>query len=217
MSLAECGAEEKNKSDGICIEYASRGYRTLAIAKTDAKGKWRLAGFIALYNPPGRILHGSPDFFIITKKFHNALQGERINLSDRKKEMYHETNRCFSVITHIEDHDLVVVVHDPQPLPLIDFYEKKQQWIFRCHVDLSNPNRETWNYMRTYVEKYDRFVVSREEYKKRPENPAEHRASGDRPFVPQEQGTVRKGDTQIPLEIRDRPKQADHLAGIQVR
>ena len=26
-----------------------------------------------------RILHGTPDFFTVTKKFHNALQGKRIN------------------------------------------------------------------------------------------------------------------------------------------
>ena len=38
-----------------------------------------------------RILHGSPDFFTITKKFHNALQGEQINLSKdprKSKQIY---------------------------------------------------------------------------------------------------------------------------------
>ena len=32
-----------------------------------------------------RILHGNPDFFGVTKKFHNALQGDRLNLSEQKK------------------------------------------------------------------------------------------------------------------------------------
>jgi len=32
-----------------------------------------------------RTLHGTPDFFTITKKFHNALHGDEINLSDMKK------------------------------------------------------------------------------------------------------------------------------------
>ncbi len=112
-----------------------------------------------------RILHGSPDFFTITKKFHNALQGERINLSDQKKSVYYETNRRFSIFTHIEDD--IVMVHDPQPLPLIDFYRKKQPWIFRCHIDLSAPNQEVWNYLRRFITKYDHFVVSLEKYKQK--------------------------------------------------
>ncbi len=111
-----------------------------------------------------RILHGTPDFFTITKKFHNALQGKKINLSQRKKDIYYETNKRFSTFTHI-DHDLVII-HDPQPLPLISFYEKKQPWIFRCHIDISEPNREVWDYLKGFIQNYDRFVVSLPEYQK---------------------------------------------------
>ena len=68
------------------------------------------------------ILHGNPDFFTITKKFHNALQGSPINLSKIKREVYLKTNEEFSIFTHI-DHD-AVIVHDPQPLPLIKYYKK---------------------------------------------------------------------------------------------
>jgi len=155
--------ERASKLSGKRIVTVSSTYQGGGVAEM-------LNRLMPLYNEVGikagwRILHGSPDYFTVTKKFHNALQGERINLSERKKEMHYETNRRFSVITHIEDHDLVIV-HDPQPLPLIDFYEKKQPWIWRCHVDLSRPNRDMWNYLKTYIEKYDRFVVSREEYKK---------------------------------------------------
>ncbi len=110
-----------------------------------------------------RIFHGSPDFFTVTKKFHNALQGEKINLSEQKKRIYYDVNRRFSIITHIE-HDLVMV-HDPQPLPLIDFYHKTCPWIFRCHIDLSMPNQEVWNYLKHFILKYDHFVVSLDAYK----------------------------------------------------
>ena len=128
-----------------------------------------LDSVIPLFNETGiklgwRILQGTPDFFTITKKFHNALQGEKINLSEIKKKIYYETNRRFSIYTHI-DHDLVVV-HDMQPLPLIDFYKKTQPWIYRCHVDLSGPNPEVWSYLKNFIEKYDHFVASKEEYKK---------------------------------------------------
>jgi trehalose synthase len=111
-----------------------------------------------------RILHGTPDFFTITKKFHNGLQGSAINLSERKKDIYYETNRRFSTFTHIH-HDLVIV-HDPQPLPLISFYKKTQPWIFRCHIDISNPNKEVWDYLKGFIQKYDHFVVSLSEYQK---------------------------------------------------
>ncbi len=128
-----------------------------------------LSSIVPLFNEAGidlgwRNLHGTPDFFSVTKKFHNALQGEKINLSKNKKRVYIETNRRFSTFTHI-DHDLVVI-HDPQPLPLICFYEKKQPWVFRCHVDLLNPNPAMWSYLLEFVKKYDHFVVSKNEYKK---------------------------------------------------
>ncbi len=112
-----------------------------------------------------RTLHGSSDFFNVTKRIHNSLQGERIKLTQKKKEIYYNTNKRFSIFTHI-DHDMVIV-HDPQPLPLIDFYEKKQPWICRFHVDLSRPDRGTWSYIRNFVNKYDHLVVSKENYKKR--------------------------------------------------
>lgn len=124
---------------------------------------------VVLFNEVGvdvgwRILHGTPYFFSVTKKFHNALQGDKINLSEKKKKIYYETNKRFSTFTHIT-HDLVVI-HDPQPLPLIDFYKKKQPWIWRCHIDISNSNIELWNFLKKYIKKYDHFVVSKEDYKK---------------------------------------------------
>lgn len=111
-----------------------------------------------------RILHGTIDFFVVTKKIHNALQGGEINLSQRKKKLYIETNRRFSIYTHL-DHDMVVV-HDPQPLPLIDFYQKTQPWIFRSHIDVTQANSAAWTYVKTFINKYDRVIVSKEEYKR---------------------------------------------------
>jgi trehalose synthase len=112
-----------------------------------------------------RTLHGSSDFFAVTKNIHNALQGDRKRISRKDKDLYYKTNERFSVFTHI-DHDMVII-HDPQPLPLIDFYEKTQPWIFRCHVDLSRPYTPVWNYLKKFVDKYDHFVVSKEDYKQR--------------------------------------------------
>lgn len=114
-------------------------------------------------NADWKVLHGNADFFTITKKFHNAMQGASINLSDMKKQIYMQTNENFSVFTHIH-HDCVIV-HDPQPLPLIKFYKKRQPWIWRCHVDLSNPNNEMYDFIKGYILKYDLAIISNEKYR----------------------------------------------------
>jgi len=109
-----------------------------------------------------RVIQGSPDFFSITKKMHNALQGGEINLTDRKKQIYEEVVYENAIRTHLE-HDLVII-HDPQPLPMIDHYRKRGPWIWRGHVDLSAPHPELWNYFSPLVEKYDAVIFSIKEY-----------------------------------------------------
>lgn len=110
-----------------------------------------------------RTLYGSPDFFMITKKFHNALQGDRINLTEVKKRLYQQASETFSVFNHL-NHDCVIV-HDPQPLPLVFYYRKKQPWIWRCHIDLSGPNGELWEFLKKFILRYDQVVVSHEKYR----------------------------------------------------
>jgi trehalose synthase len=129
-----------------------------------------LNSLIILLNDVGvktdwRVLHGDLDFFTITKKFHNALQGEEINLTSKKKEIYYINNVNNAIFTHI-NHD-VVVVHDPQPLPMITCYKKRQPWIWRCHIDISNPRKNLWDYLKMFILKYDGMIVSMEQFKEK--------------------------------------------------
>src|SRR6266568_3051537 len=110
-----------------------------------------------------RVIQGTPDFFSVTKKMHNALQGGEIDLSQIKKEIFEEVIYENSVRNFIE-HDFVIV-HDPQPLPLIEHYEKKCPWIWRCHIDLSRPEAEMWKYLRHWIDKYDAAILSCPEFK----------------------------------------------------
>ncbi|MFP3953887.1 MAG: glycosyltransferase [Candidatus Acetothermia bacterium] len=105
-----------------------------------------------------RVIHGTADFFPITKKWHNALQGEDVEITEHEKKVYTEINQLFSRFTHIK-HD-AIIVHDPQPLPLISFYPKRQSWIWRCHIDLSTPNRDAWEYIKKFILRYDSTVFS---------------------------------------------------------
>jgi trehalose synthase len=126
-----------------------------------------LNSLIILLNDVGietdwRILHGNLDFFTITKKFHNALQGERINLSEKKKEIYYINNANNAIFSHI-NHDFVIV-HDPQPLPIITCYKKRQPWVWRCHIDISTPMKEVWDYLKMFILKYDAMVISMDKF-----------------------------------------------------
>ncbi|MGB6340954.1 MAG: glycosyltransferase [Candidatus Aminicenantaceae bacterium] len=128
-----------------------------------------LNNLIVLFNDIGvdsgwRVLIGPSDFFSITKKFHNGLQGNSINLSNNKKRLYLEANDRFSRFTHL-DHDCVIV-HDPQPLPLLKFNKKIQPWIWRCHIDITHPNPELWNFVKTFILRYDMMVISSEKFRK---------------------------------------------------
>jgi trehalose synthase len=109
-----------------------------------------------------RVIQGTPDFFSITKKMHNALQGAEIDLSTIKKEIFEQVIYENSLRNFL-DGDFIIV-HDPQPLPLIDHYQKKCPWLWRCHLDLSRPDAETWKYLRRWIDNYDIAILSCKEF-----------------------------------------------------
>lgn len=117
-----------------------------------------------------RVIQGAPDFFSITKKIHNALQGDRINLSERKKSIFEEIVCKNAVRNHLDQHDLVII-HDPQPLPMIEHYKKKGPWVWRCHIDLTKPDPEVWDFLSPYIERYDAVIVSIDAYKQKLKTP----------------------------------------------
>jgi trehalose synthase len=109
-----------------------------------------------------RVIQGTPDFFSITKKMHNALQGGEIDLSRIKKEIFEQVIYENSVRNFL-DHDFIIL-HDPQPLPLIEHYQKNCPWLWRCHLDLSRPDAETWKYLRRWIDSYDVAILSCKEF-----------------------------------------------------
>jgi trehalose synthase len=129
---------------------------TLLLNSLDIKTGWR-------------VIHGPPDFFSVTKKIHNALQGGNINLTDRKKHLYESVVYENAIRNHL-DHDLVII-HDPQPLPMINHYRKKSPWVWRCHVDLSAPHEEVWDYLVPFIEKYDAAILSSRDYAQKIKTP----------------------------------------------
>lgn len=110
------------------------------------------------------VIEGTDEFFKVTKSFHNALQGNKeLKLTEDMKKLYLDINERNSKDLDLSVFDYVVV-HDPQPASLIEFYGKKKPWIWRCHIDLSDPNMEFWGFLRQFVEKYDRYIFHMPEY-----------------------------------------------------
>jgi len=112
-----------------------------------------------------RLLKGSEPFFKITKLFHNGAQGASVKIDSKIKKVYEGICERNSVFNHFEKSDLVIA-HDPQVLPLIKFCKKTQPWVWRCHVDITEPDKNLWKYLKTFINKYDEVIISDESYRK---------------------------------------------------
>jgi trehalose synthase len=105
------------------------------------------------------VIKGESDFFEVTKSFHNALQGGDYKLTEQAREIFLKYNQQNS--ERLQFPEDVVVIHDPQPAALIQARQKSHgRWVWRCHIDLSNPNPEVWNFLRPFVEQYDASIFS---------------------------------------------------------
>ncbi len=105
------------------------------------------------------VITGGEAFFSVTKAFHNALHGMAYEDRPEWKEIFLATNE--ENRKRMSFGDSFVVIHDPQPLPLVAAREgKNNHWLWRCHIDLSQPNERVWNFLRPFVEKFDASFIS---------------------------------------------------------
>ena len=122
-----------------------------------------LARLVPIMNDLGlkvgwEVIEGDPQFFATTKAFHNALQGTEQVFTDVMLEHYLEVNRANA--KRLKPEGDLVLIHDPQPVALIEARPPAGKWVWRCHIDLSSPQRRVWAFLRRYVLKYDAAVVS---------------------------------------------------------
>jgi trehalose synthase len=103
------------------------------------------------------VIRGDGEFFSITKKIHNALQGNEEHFTEQMWAHHFEVNKANAEKLNLEAD--AVLIHDPQPAPLINF-RKKGVWIWRCHIDVSSPRLDVWNSLKEYCSRYDAAVFS---------------------------------------------------------
>lgn len=108
-------------------------------------------------NARWEVLEGDLQFFDTTKKMHNALQGYTEIISEGMWEYYFEINRRNAAVLDLEAD--AVLIHDPQPAALVEF-KKRGKWIWRCHIDVSNPQRVVFDFLSYYCRKFDAAIFS---------------------------------------------------------
>jgi len=103
------------------------------------------------------VIRGDDHFFVITKKFHNALHGVHEQILDEDLAYFLEINRQ-NASTMDLDCD-ILFIHDPQPVALIE-HKRGGRWLWRCHIDFSRPDERVWAFLKGYVSRYDGAVFS---------------------------------------------------------
>ena len=109
------------------------------------------------------VMTGGDDFYGVTKAFHNALHGAPYHADPKDFEIFlacNERNRARLPL----DAEFMII-HDPQPAALIEGRKKNgNHWAWRCHIDLSHPNRAVWDFLEKFVARYDAAMFSSPEF-----------------------------------------------------
>ena len=134
-----------------------------------------LQQIVPLWNELGidtrwEVIEGDQSFFEVTKAMHNALQGFRTNISEGMLKHYLEVNRANALRLNL-DADFAVI-NDPQPAYLIQHLRSHaKHWIWRCHIDVSRPDRRVWRFLRRAVNQYDASIFSMPNFAQRLSHP----------------------------------------------
>jgi trehalose synthase len=110
-----------------------------------------------------RIIRGAEEFFNVTKTVHNGLQGNPQGLTAEQREVFARYNALNA--RELEGEYDFVIVHDPQPVAVIEHAPAVgSHWIWRCHIDLSTPNRDVLDVIVPSICRYDAAIFHRRQY-----------------------------------------------------
>lgn len=111
------------------------------------------------------VMQGTDKFFRTTKLFHNLLQGLSLKGGQKlTQDMLDEYRRIND--ENMKKVDLasdVVIIHDPQPAALVRA-RGNNKWVWRCHIDLSSPDKRTWDFLYSYIGQYDAAIFSLQDF-----------------------------------------------------
>ena len=134
-----------------------------------------LTGLVPLMNDAGltadwQVIGASDEFYQVTKAMHNSLQGMYVNWTPQMRDIWLRHNyHCAELFDDSYDY---VVVHDPQPAAILaslrehDSAKAAGKWVWRCHIDLTESQVQSWDVLRPYVQEYDAVIFTIPEYSK---------------------------------------------------
>lgn len=105
------------------------------------------------------VISGSPEFFRVTKKIHNALHGRKERITNKMLDLF----RTISLrnLAQMNIYGDLVIIHDPQPIMLIKKKQADNQtWLWRCHIDISRAERHIFDFLKRWIIKYDSLIFS---------------------------------------------------------
>lgn len=119
-------------------------------------------------NAEWQVIHGSDEFFGVTKTVHNALQGAEVEWTSAMEKIYLDKVKENAAL--VEGEWDYVVIHDPQPAAMLSYLQDSPvnrpdtKWIWRCHIDLTNVNEQVWGFFRPFVEMHDASVWTMQQF-----------------------------------------------------
>jgi len=113
-----------------------------------------------------QVINGTSEFFTVTKFAHAGLQGAEVPWTEEMIRLYEE--QCEENADELAGEYDFVIVHDPQPAGILPVIEergrRKGQWVWRCHLDLSETFEPIWTYLAGHVAHYDAVVFTMQEF-----------------------------------------------------
>lgn len=105
------------------------------------------------------VIRGGEKFYKVTKKFHNALHGKEEEITPEDFSTFLETGEMNAKTMELLGD--VMFIHDPQPITLINRKDGvKGKWVWRCHIDVSNPDQKVWSFLRPFIDRYNAAIFS---------------------------------------------------------
>jgi trehalose synthase len=154
-----------------------RGARVLHLNATSFGGGVAeiLSTLVPLMNDIGlvsdwQVIRGADEFYNVTKALHNSLQGMFVDWTPHMRNVWLHHNDLNADLFD-ESYDYVIV-HDPQPAAILSLLRERGsphatgRWIWRCHIDLTDAQPQTWDMIRMYVQEFDGAIFTAEDYVK---------------------------------------------------
>ncbi len=114
-------------------------------------------------NTEWRLLRGTEEFFQVTREMHDAIQAGDLDLTEDKKRIYEQVMAENAMRNHL-DHD-AVYLHDHHTMGLVEHARKRGPWVWRCHLDLTDPHPDLVAYLKKFADRFDAMICILEQYK----------------------------------------------------